>query len=134
MENTSLVKIEREQLVKAYENYTKSYGKAQEAYYEAARLYKSTLTFGWFDKLFGKDKLSSEELLEDSYQDYRFNWDGRAGILKNKGLLSEHDFQLVREYGSKWRDEVKVIIQSGQDEIYLGHGALQWVVSWGKSE
>lgn len=126
---TSLVKIDRGQLLLAYNNYEVKYKQALDAEKIAIEKYKDSLEFSWWDKLWGTQKLSSSALL---FTNCRYSWDGPSGVLYRKGLINYKQYTLLKEYGSKWRDEVKTIIDSNQTEILLGTGALQWVVNWGE--
>lgn len=130
-ECTSLVKIDRERLLRAYNNYEVKYKQALDAEKIAVEKYKDTIEFSWWDKLWGTHNLTSSALLVTRCQ---HSWDDPLEELSKKGLINREQYTLLKEYGSKWRDEVKTIIDSNQTEILLGTGALQWVVNWGDEE
>lgn len=127
MDTTSYVKVDRFTLEEAWEGYQQALKEAEKNYAVAVLKYKDTVKFNWWDKWKGRDKWSSEELLNF---DVLRSWLTKAGILRMAKLISREDYEIISGYGSKWRDEVSAMLDVQSSEFYLCMGTLRWVNDW----
>lgn len=127
MEALGLVKVDRETVVKAGENFLWCLEKASDAFDEITRNY--TRDFSWCERIFGIAKLVGEDLY---YHDVEDSWFNQYEFAKHYCGLSEDFANILYEFS--YKDSccmaTKNIVKSGQKEIYLNQKLLGCVNKW----
>lgn len=129
MEGLGFVKVDRETVVKAHENFVSHLEEAKCKLDEIVDNY--TRDFSWCERIFGIAKLVGEDLY---YHDVGNSWFNQYEFAKHYCGLSEDFANILYEfsYNDSCCMATKNIVGSGQKEIYLNQKLLGWVNKWSK--
>lgn len=124
----SLVKIDRQLVVTAVENYDKRKDLLDKESEEGILKWKDNYKFSWWDKVRGRDKWDSEKLF---YYDREKScyWTSMYSDLYAHDLISQDAMATYWILDTRTRDFLSSALYSGSEEIYLDSKCLSFIKS-----
>lgn len=117
----SLVKVDRQLVVISVENYDKKIILMDKEAREGIEKYKDDYKFSWWDKVRGRDKLTSKELF--SYdRDKSCYWFSMYTHLYGCGLISQESMSTYHLMNTRVRDYLSDTLYSGSDDVRMDVG------------
>lgn len=122
----SLVRVDRQLVVTAVENYDKKINQLEKEAEEGIAQWKDDYKFSWWDKFRGRDKWDSEKLFYYAREKSGY-WTSMYQDLYRHKLISQEAMTtyLMRDHHS--RDFLDSVLYSGSAEVYLDNKCLSFV-------
>lgn len=122
----SLVKIDRQLVVTAVENYDKKISILEKEAEEGVEKYKDGYKFSWWDRVRGRDKLTSKELFSYDREKSGY-WFSMYTHLYGCGLISQESMTIYHLMNTRVRDYLSVTLYSGSEDVYLDSNCLSFI-------
>lgn len=124
----SLVKVNRQLVVTAVENYDKKVSILEKEAEEGIAKWKDDYKFSWWDKVRGRDKWDSEKLFYYDREKSGY-WTSMYCDLYRHKLISQKAMATYLLLDTHSRDFLSSTLYSGSEEIYLDDKCLSFVRS-----
>lgn len=122
----SLVKIDRQLVATAVENYDKKINLLEKEAEEGIEKYKDGYKFSWWDRIRGRDKLTPKELFSYDREKSGY-WFNMYTHLYGCGLISQESMTTYHLMNTRVRNYLDNTLYSGSEDVYLDSNCLCFI-------